>query len=104
MSAEAVTWALGVELPDPGTKLVLVAMAQFADKQHHCFPGRPRLALMSCQSLEKATADLVALRARKLIADTGHRAGPSKRAIVWQLGVDGPVEPGAASPDWEPPF
>lgn len=104
MSGEAVTWALGVELPDPGTKLVLVALAQYADKRHRCFPGRVRLAQVSCQSIEKATADLALLRTRKLIADTGERAGPNRRAIVWELGVNGPVEPGALSPDWVPPF
>lgn len=92
MSLEAVTWALQQPLSDTGTKLVLVAIANLADKQHRCFPGRAHLAAVTGQETDKVADDLRALRASKLLADTGERAGPSKRAIVWVLGVDGPVE------------
>ncbi len=101
---EAVTWALQQPLSDPGTKLVLVAIANLADKQHRCFPGRAHLAAVSGQEIEKVATDLRALRAGKLLADTGERAGPSKRGVVWVLGVEGPVEDAPTTKTWEPPF
>lgn len=101
MSLEAVNWALQQPVADTGTKLVLVAMAHLADKQHRCFPGRGHLAEVSGQAPEKVAEDLAALRAAKLLADTGERGGRTGRAVIWVLGVAGPVED--VKP-WEPPF
>ncbi len=102
MSLEAVTWARKQALSDTGTKLVLVELAYLADKKHRCFPGRAHLAEVSGQDVEKVTADLRALRAGKLLADTGERAGPNRRAVVWVLGVDGPVDDAGAD-GWDLP-
>jgi len=104
VSKEAVTWALQQQVADPGAKLVLVALAHLACQRHRCWPGRAHLAAVSEQSIEKVGQDLRALREAGLVADTGDRAGPSARAVVWVLGVEGPVEPGPCSPDWKPPF
>ncbi len=104
MSIEAVTWALQQTLPDAGTKLVLVAIANLADKQHRCFPGRAHLAEASCQTEQKVAEDVRALRETKMLADTGKRGGRTGRAVIWVLGVDGPVEDCAPGSDWETPF
>lgn len=104
MSIEAVTWALQQTLPDAGTKLVLVAIANLADKQHRCFPGRAHLADASCQTEQKVAEDVRALRAAKLLADTGMRGGRTGRAVIWELGVAGPVEDRAPAAEWETPF
>jgi hypothetical protein len=101
VSIEAVTWALQQPVLDPGTKLVLVAIAHLADKHHRCFPGRKHLAAVTGQAPEKVKADLDALRDAGLLADTGERAGPSSRAVVWVLAVAGPV---TDMKRWEPPF
>ncbi|MEN5117476.1 helix-turn-helix domain-containing protein [Luteimonas sp. TWI662] len=91
MSIAATKWALQQQVGDPGTKLVLVAMAQLLNKENRCYPGAAYLAQVTEQSVGKVHNDLTALTELKLLGDTGLRAGPRRRGIVWQLAVAGPV-------------
>lgn len=44
MSVKAVTWALEQEIGDPVSHLLLVNLADYADKDHKCWPGQDLLA------------------------------------------------------------
>lgn len=91
MSLQAVNWALAQPLPDPGTKLVLVLMANLASATHEAYPGVHYLAERSGQTVDKVREDVAALRVAHLIADSGIRIGRGRRGTRWRLGVTGPV-------------
>ncbi|WP_406354308.1 helix-turn-helix domain-containing protein [Streptomyces sp. NBC_00658] len=44
MSIEAVAWAFKQRIPNPGAKLVLLALCDYADEAWSCFPGQETLA------------------------------------------------------------
>lgn len=44
MSIEAVAWAFKQKIPNPGAKLVLLALCDYADEAWSCFPGQETLA------------------------------------------------------------
>ncbi|MBC9717792.1 helix-turn-helix domain-containing protein [Streptomyces sp. TRM66268-LWL] len=49
MSIEAVAWAFRQEIPNPGAKLVLLALCDYADESWSCFPGQETLATKTSQ-------------------------------------------------------
>ncbi|MFB6640250.1 helix-turn-helix domain-containing protein [Streptomyces chartreusis] len=51
MSIEAMAWAFKRDIPNPGAKLVLLALCDFADESWSCFPGQETLAVKTSQSL-----------------------------------------------------
>ncbi|MFF3056381.1 helix-turn-helix domain-containing protein [Streptomyces sp. NPDC057909] len=44
MSIEAMAWAFKQQIPNPGAKLVLLALCDFADESWSCFPGQETLS------------------------------------------------------------
>jgi hypothetical protein len=55
MSYQATAWALEQDPKGPSAKVVLLALAAYADKNGQCYPARERLATETCQSV--ATVD-----------------------------------------------
>ncbi|MEU3783383.1 helix-turn-helix domain-containing protein [Streptomyces sp900129855] len=51
MSIEAMAWAFKRDIPNPGAKLLLLALCDFADESWSCFPGQETLAVKTSQSL-----------------------------------------------------
>ncbi|MDH2389414.1 helix-turn-helix domain-containing protein [Streptomyces sp. HNM0663] len=51
MSIEAMAWAFKQKIPNPGAKLVLLALCDFADESWSCFPGQETLSTKTSQSL-----------------------------------------------------
>ncbi|MDI3418000.1 helix-turn-helix domain-containing protein [Streptomyces luteolus] len=49
MSIEAVAWAFRQSITNPGAKLVLLALCDFADEAWSCFPGQETLAIKTSQ-------------------------------------------------------
>lgn len=44
MSVQAISWALGTAVGDTGAKLLLLALANYADEHGECWPSQARLA------------------------------------------------------------
>lgn len=77
MSGKAMGWALEQETEMPVDKLVLIAIGNFADENHQCFPARKTLAKMamcSIDSVDRAIKRLIAsgmLSKDQRLADRG---------------------------------
>lgn len=100
MSLEAMQWAYGVVLPSSGIKATLVALANFADEEGSCFPGRDRLAAMTCQSPRTITRHLQALEERGLIrVERRHRENGSRTTNRYILRLGDTVSGDTASGD-----
>lgn len=56
MSIEALNWAFNLELPGPGQKLVLLALANYADEEGNAFPSQKALSAKTCLG-ERAIRD-----------------------------------------------
>ena len=52
MSVQAIGWALSVTTNSPGSKLVLVTIANYADEQGFCWPSQALIARQSEQSID----------------------------------------------------
>lgn len=65
MSGKAMGWALEQKTEQPVDKLILIAIGNFADESHQCFPSRRKLAELAMCSLD--TVD----RSIKRLADSG---------------------------------
>lgn len=65
MSGKAMGWALEQVTELPVDKLVLIAIGNFADENHQCFPSRKKLAVLAMCSVD--TVD----RAVKRLEDAG---------------------------------
>jgi hypothetical protein len=52
MSGKAMGWALEQETEQPIDKLILIALGNFADEVHQCFPSRRKLAQLAMCSLD----------------------------------------------------
>lgn len=50
MSVEATNWAWGIEGLLPAERLILIAIADYADENWSCFPGQETLAIRVCVS------------------------------------------------------
>ena len=68
MSQEAVAWALDQNIPDPIAKLLLVAIARFADNHNWtAWPGQTKLAKIVGRSLDTVQRKLGYLEAEQLL-------------------------------------
>ena len=62
MSFHAITWALKQKTEGSGTKLLLIMLSNYADKQNECYPSIPHLSeLCGCSksSVARYTRKLV---------------------------------------------
>ncbi|MCC0048036.1 MAG: helix-turn-helix domain-containing protein [Rhodobiaceae bacterium] len=79
MSIQAMTWALAARTGKPGAKVVLLALANYADERGVCWPSQQRLAADTEQSIDTIQRRLKDLEASGLIerqrrtTNTGHR-------------------------------
>jgi DNA-binding transcriptional MocR family regulator len=58
VSYRATGWAYAQDVTPCGAKFVLVALADFADEGHSCYPGQQRLAEMTGQSVDTVARHL----------------------------------------------
>jgi hypothetical protein len=80
MSWQAVAWAIQQRVRPPARKLLLVALANYADKEGVCWPSQARLAYDTEMSL-----DTIQRQTKKLVADGLMRIErPPKRRGQWQ--------------------
>lgn len=93
MSHKATNWAYAQNLGKCGAKFVLVALADYADEAHSCYPGQEKLAAMTDQSVESVRRHLKGLeadgyikRSRRFTSD-GYRTSDR-----YELNVDGQLD------------
>lgn len=72
MSVQHMTWAYKQDLP-PGTRFVLVTIANFADGSGHCYPGQGRLASMTGFNVRSIRNHVLKLEEAGLIKRTSRR-------------------------------
>lgn len=80
MSWQATSWALNQKVGNPARKLLLLAIAEYADEYGVCWPSQSRLARHT-----EASLDTVQRQTKKLVADGLLRVErPPKRRGQWQ--------------------
>lgn len=68
MSVEAITWASKQTAGSPGAKLVLIALANYANDRHECWPSQNTLAQWTEQSDRTIRTHLATLESMGLIS------------------------------------
>lgn len=98
MSVKAVTWALEQEIDNPVSHLLLVNLADYADKEHKCWPGQDLLAKRLRRSVDTVQRHLRKLEKSKHIVSE-HRADENghRTSNLYRLNVD--VVVGVVPPD-----
>lgn len=84
MSIQAIAWAFAQAIP-PSAKLVLLALADHADSDGHCWPGIERLVEMTSLGRSSVIRSLAALEQHGMI----ERVRRSNRSNTYRLGVVG---------------
>ncbi|WP_371346059.1 helix-turn-helix domain-containing protein [Ancylobacter sp. IITR112] len=110
MSVEAITWANKQRAGSPGAKLVLLALANYADEDGYCYPSQATLATVTEMSRDSIARHMKALEALGLLAregrfdKTGRRTTDMVRLLVSPqgtpqfAGVGTPAGEGGAPP------
>jgi len=89
MSFDALSWAAKQDTGSSGTKLVLLGLAECADRSHGlAFPSLAALAEFSCLDRKSIIANLDKLEAAGFIQDTGRKVGQTKQIKVYQLLIE----------------
>ena len=52
MSVQAISWALSVKTGDPSAKIVLLALANYADEKGRCWPAQSTISIQTEQSID----------------------------------------------------
>ena len=79
MSVQAMTWAWKTECPNASAKLVLMCLANYADKDGSCFPGQKTIAeecglsLRTVKTAAQALEDAGLIKRQRRIRDDGTR-------------------------------
>lgn len=95
MSNEASTWAFSIATLKSGPKFVLVALANYADEEHTCFPGVPKIAAMTGIAESSVREHLKVLTERGLIeVERRHRSDGSRTSNRYRLAVGQEPESG----------
>ena len=96
MSNRALTWAFGQPGISPGEKLVLLALADYADDDNHAWPRQATLVEKTNFSETSVRKHLASLTARGLIARRHRNGGHMRRrSDLYTLAVD--ITVGAAT-------
>jgi Helix-turn-helix domain len=83
MSWQATTWAMSQKIGNPSRKLLLLAVANYADESGRCWPSQERLA-----NDTEASLDTIQRQTKKLAADGFLRVErPPKHRGKWQTFV-----------------
>ena len=73
MSFQGLNWAFKQDVKPSPAKFVLVALANYADENGHCYPSQKRLAEDACQSERSVRAHLASLEKQGLIRRSKRR-------------------------------
>lgn len=91
MSFDALAWAAKQSPGSSGTKLVLLGLAECANRSHGlAFPSIAELVAFTCLDRKSVIANLDRLEAAGYITDTGRKVGRTGQIKVYQLHLNGP--------------
>lgn len=103
MSIQAVSWALETECPSSAAKLVLVALANYADEYGECFPSLAKLAQIAGTTRQNVSQHIKKLSEAGLVAkQERERRNGSQASNVYVLSINGcqvPLDGGKAPLD-----
>jgi hypothetical protein len=88
MSFDALAWAAKQNTGSSGTKLVLLGLAECADRQHSlAFPSIAALVEFSSLDRKSVISNLAKLEETGFITDTGRKVGSTKQIKVYKLNI-----------------
>lgn len=85
MSVEALTWAFSQELKPAVRKLVLIALADYANYELCAYPSIKALTIKTSLNRKTVCSALSQLVQMGYLLDTGNRVGATKQVIVYKL-------------------
>lgn len=86
MSVHAMSWAFSLPVP-PGEKLVLLALADRANDDGECWPGRESLATKCSMGLRTIDGHILSLQKKGLLAVEHRRDGKKIKTNLYRLFV-----------------
>jgi hypothetical protein len=103
MSWQATTWAMNQKVGNAGRKLLLLALANYADENGVCWPSQGRLSLDTEASLtpssgkRKSSWPMASSRSSDLLsaADNGKPSSIASRCLLRKPGRKAPVNQAA---------
>lgn len=87
MSISAIAWVFKQPLKPSWLKFLLLALADNANDEGHCYPSGKYLCIKTSLNRKTIIAGLDQLEARGYLIDTGQRKGVTKQVKVYQLRV-----------------
>lgn len=100
MSVQAMAWAFDMQMESPSAKLVLLALANFADEEGKCWPSQERLAAMSSQSVDSVQRRLKELVELGFITTIRRARKSSVYCVAWSPSMK--PQSAASSPSMKP--
>lgn len=99
MSVQAMSWAFSLPVP-PGEKLVLLALADRANDDGECWPGRESLAIKCSMGLRTIDGHILSLQKKGLLAVEHRRDGKKIKTNLYRMfiGKQPIVEPAESAP------
>jgi hypothetical protein len=89
VSFDALAWAARQQTGSSGTKLVLLGLAECADRQHGlAFPSIAALVEFSSLDRKSIVSNLDKLETSGFISDTGRKVGLTKQIKVYKLNLE----------------
>ena len=88
MSFEALAWAAKQTPGNMAAKMVLLALANYANENGHSYPSAKAVALFGDMNIKTVPAALARLEASGLIFDTGFRKGSTHQIKVFKLAIE----------------
>ena len=88
MSVRAIQWAFEQKVGRASMKLVLIALANYADEEGCCYPSTDSICEHTDLDRKTVLRVLGELRERGFIADTGARRGRTGQVIVHRLSLE----------------
>jgi hypothetical protein len=104
MSFDALAWAAKQRPGNLAAKMVLLALANYANEHGEAYPSTAAVADFGDMNHKTATAALDRLEALGLIVDTGRKAGRSGQIKVYSLSLQSPPKAEASQKRKPPVF
>lgn len=99
MSVQAITCAMALRGVSPSEKLLLLALANYADENMRCYPSQKRLAEDTCLSDRTVRSLLAGLAERRMISRTERQRQDGSRASdIVTLHFAGSVDANGVTP------
>lgn len=99
MSVQAMSWAFSLPIP-PGEKLVLLSLADRANDDGECWPGRESLAVKCSMGLRTIDGHIQSLQNKGLMEVEHRRSGKTVKTNLYRLfiGSQPRIEPAESAP------